>query len=134
MPAMALMITAADMHVASTAKACCSRGPLMRRANALTSNIATTAPDVNGTEIDQFIPLLIPAVNAPAIETNAITASDVETTDYEARLVAARREGTMMKPPPTPRSPDKKPVAIPEIASEPAPEPVHMRRPVTLSR
>ena len=119
-----------DIKKVKTANACCIRGPLICFAMKLPSSIPATAPAVNGMPIDQFRWPAIAAVVTPVIEIKAKTPSDVATIDCMGRSVTFLSAGTMMKPPPTPSSPDKNPATAPEPIRERAHGTDQIRRPI----
>ncbi len=63
-------------------------------------------------------------------EINAITASEVETTDCMARSVTRCKDGTMTNPPPTPSSPESTPAKPPMTARRLAQRGVQTKRPL----
>lgn len=64
---------------ASMAKPFCNAGPVKRSVNRRVINIAMTAPAAKGSAIGQFMFPASIAENAPAADTNAMTAREVGT-------------------------------------------------------
>lgn len=63
-------------------------------------------------------------------ETIVSTPREVATIDWTGRSVNRLREGTMIKPPPTPSSPEKNPAPAPAIASDRAHGTVQISLPI----
>ena len=72
-------------------------------------------------------------IAAPPAETIARTPNDVATIAFIGRSVNFLREGTIMKPPPTPSNPDKKPAQAPANIKDLAQGTVQINLPIDIS-
>ena len=70
---------------------------------------------------------------APPAETMASTPKEVATIAFIGKSVKFFKEGTMMNPPPTPNSPDRKPAVAPANIKALAQGTVHINFPIDIS-
>jgi hypothetical protein len=112
-----LTIIATEISNANMAKACCTRGPEIDLTAWRPINKPTTDPQAKGVAKDQFMEPYKFENRTPPNETIVKTPNEVATIDFIGKSVNFLRAGTMMKPPPTPSNPEKKPASAPDIAS-----------------
>ena len=94
-------------------KICCTRGPLIFLSRIFPINRPKRDPPPKGMAIDKSSVPDAREIAAPPADTIASTPKEVATMAFMGRSVNFFREGTMMKPPPTPSSPDKNPAHAP---------------------
>ena len=83
--------------------------------NCLLISKPVTAPAENRVAIGRFKVPANAEIPALPIAMIAITPNDELIIEFVDRLVYLRRAGTITNPPPTPRSPDKKPETAPTL-------------------
>ncbi|MNG11586.1 hypothetical protein D3C84_951360 [compost metagenome] len=92
-------------------------------------SIPTNAPVENGMATAHCKCPAAELAATPEIETSAMTARDVASTDCAVRLVYRWSAGTITKPPPTPSKPESPPATTPETVSAHAHGPVQLSFP-----
>ena len=93
-------------------------------------NIPPTAPAANGIAIGHCMCPDTAALATPVIAINDKTPNDVATIDRMGRSVSFFSAGTIMKPPPTPSKPDKRPATAPAVINDLAHGTDQIRRPM----